>query len=50
MGKFCFSEAQIQALEEIAWWNWPDEEIKHVVPLLLSEDVDALISYVKSRR
>ncbi len=47
--KFRFTKEQIAALETIAWWNWTDKEIKKAVPLLLSEDVEALISYAKNR-
>lgn len=38
-----FSEHQIAELLEIAWWNWNDEDIKQVVPLLVSHDVDRFI-------
>jgi virginiamycin A acetyltransferase len=48
--KYRFTQNQIDALQEIAWWNWPDSEIKNVLPLLLSEDVDALIGYAKDRK
>jgi acetyltransferase-like isoleucine patch superfamily enzyme len=47
--RYRFSERQIEALLEIAWWNWPDEAIKPVVPMLLSEDIDALIRFGKNR-
>lgn len=30
-------------LQEIAWWNWPIEQIKNAWPLLLSSDVAAFI-------
>ncbi len=48
--KYRFSPEQIAALQEIEWWNWSDREIKKVLPLLLSEDVDALIRYVKNKK
>lgn len=47
--KYRFTDQQISALQAAAWWNWPDGEIKKVVPLLLCEDVEALISYAKNR-
>lgn len=47
--KYRFAQDQIEALEEIAWWNWSDREIKPVVPLLLAENVDALIQYAKKK-
>ena len=39
-----FSDAQITALLEIAWWDWPLEEIMACVPLLSSSDVDEMIN------
>lgn len=48
--KYRFTPDQIAALLEIEWWNWSDREIKKVLPLLLSEDVDDLIRYVKNKK
>ena len=45
--KYRFVQEHIDALQEIAWWNWPDQEIKNALPLLLSEDIDGLIKYSK---
>ena len=39
-----FSDAQIESLERIRWWDWPQELILERVPLLCSPDVDALIA------
>jgi acetyltransferase-like isoleucine patch superfamily enzyme len=47
--KYRFTPEQIQELEEIAWWNWSDKEIKRVLPLLLSEDIDGLIEYSRNQ-
>ena len=47
--KFRFTEGQIEELQSLAWWNWTDAEIKKIVPMLLSEDVDSLINYAKNR-
>jgi len=38
-----FSEEQVAALERIAWWLWPMEEIERHVPQLCSADIDAFI-------
>jgi len=38
-----FSDAQIQMLERIAWWNWPEDRIAGFMPLILSGDVDAFV-------
>lgn len=42
--RFRFAQAQIDALEKIAWWNWPFENIQAALPLLLSGRVDAFIA------
>jgi hypothetical protein len=41
---------QIEALLEIKWWDWPEEEIQEAVPYLASEDVDAFIAYARNKR
>ena len=38
-----FSDAQVDALERIRWWDWPLDEILERVPLLCSPDVDGFI-------
>lgn len=38
-----FSDTQITALQEIAWWDWPIERIREAWPLLLASDIDAFI-------
>ncbi|MGI8773569.1 MAG: CatB-related O-acetyltransferase [Actinomycetota bacterium] len=38
-----FSEQQIEALERIAWWDWPDEKIFEHSDVLCSPDVDDFI-------
>jgi chloramphenicol O-acetyltransferase type B len=38
-----FSEAQIEALRRIAWWDWPMDEVERAIPQLCSEDIDTLI-------
>ena len=44
-----FSEAQIDALLQIRWWDWPIERIREAWPLLLSGRIDEFIStYGKS--
>ena len=45
--KFRFSERQIADLLKIAWWNWEDEQIRKVVPLLMSDDIDNFIKVAK---
>ena len=38
-----FSDENVEALEEIAWWDWPTEQILEAVDSLCSEDVGAFI-------
>ena len=39
-----FSDEQVQALLEIAWWDWPLERVLEAVPQLCSENVDRFIA------
>lgn len=41
---------QIEALLEIKWWDWPEEEIREAVPYLANEDVDAFIAYARQKQ
>ena len=45
--KFRFPEKQIQELEQIAWWDWPIEEIKKAIPYLCSHHIEEFIEYAK---
>ena len=47
--KYRFTEEQIKDLLEIKWWNWEDEEIKKVVPLLVSNNIDEFIKIAKTK-
>ncbi len=47
--RYRFSESQIKALEEIQWWNWPIDEIKKALPLLLSEKINDFITKYQSK-
>lgn len=40
-----FTPEQINCLEQIAWWNWPDEKIDAAMPLLLSRQISALAEF-----
>jgi acetyltransferase-like isoleucine patch superfamily enzyme len=44
------TEEQREALLEIKWWDWPDDEVRAAVPYLASEDIDAFIEYARSMR
>jgi acetyltransferase-like isoleucine patch superfamily enzyme len=43
-----FTDEQIDRLEKIAWWNWPDDRVKEWVDLLCSPDIDAFIEKAES--
>ncbi len=40
-----FDSPTIEKLEEMQWWDWKYEQIYDAVPLLQSEDIDALYRY-----
>lgn len=42
--KFRFNEPTIDALQKIAWWNWPLAKIKTAWPLLLTGNVERFIA------
>jgi acetyltransferase-like isoleucine patch superfamily enzyme len=39
-----FDDAQIEALQQIAWWQWPLEKVLASVPDLCSDNVDSFIA------
>lgn len=43
------SAEQREALLEIAWWDWPEEEVRKAVPLLASKNIDDFITYARHR-
>jgi len=45
-----FDEKTRILLLESAWWNWPEEEVIKIIPLLCSDNVDGFINYAKSRK
>lgn len=45
-----FTDEQIAALLETAWWDLPDDVIKPLIPLLCSDNVDGLISELRKRQ
>ncbi|WP_299141368.1 CatB-related O-acetyltransferase [uncultured Tateyamaria sp.] len=38
-----FTPAQIEALNECAWWHWPADRIKAARPALMANDIDSLL-------
>ena len=47
--RYRFTEKQIEDLLEIKWWNWDDEKIRRLVPLMVSGDVDKFIKTAKKQ-
>jgi acetyltransferase-like isoleucine patch superfamily enzyme len=45
-----FPDDQVDRLLEVAWWSWPQEEIKRITPLLVSTDIEPLLDYAARRR
>ncbi|MGG6264497.1 CatB-related O-acetyltransferase [Leptolyngbya sp. AN03gr2] len=37
-----FSDAEVAKLLEISWWNWEIEKITQAIPLIMSNDIQAL--------
>jgi acetyltransferase-like isoleucine patch superfamily enzyme len=48
--RFRFLDRQIESLLEIAWWNWNDDDIKKIVPLLCSDNIDKFIDKAKDHK
>jgi acetyltransferase-like isoleucine patch superfamily enzyme len=45
-----FSDEQIEALERIAWWEWPHERVVEAIPLLCCTDIDRFIAEYGTER
>jgi len=43
--KYRFSNDKINMLLEMAWWNWPDNELQACMNLLCSADIDGLYKH-----
>jgi acetyltransferase-like isoleucine patch superfamily enzyme len=46
--RYRFDPETIRALLELKWWNWPIEKIEAMLPLLLSANIQKLISTCES--
>jgi acetyltransferase-like isoleucine patch superfamily enzyme len=47
---FRFPPEQIEALLRIAWWDWPIEEIKSALGLMMSDDIQKFIDHYDTVR
>ena len=43
-----FDEDQITMLLDMAWWDWPEEQLQAAMPLLCSGDIAALYAFWKA--
>jgi acetyltransferase-like isoleucine patch superfamily enzyme len=48
--RYRHTDEQREALLEIRWWDWPEDEIREAVPLLASQDIDAFIEHARAKR
>jgi acetyltransferase-like isoleucine patch superfamily enzyme len=46
--RFRFTESEIAALQQLAWWNWDDAQIDRAMPFLLAGNVAALVAVVNA--
>lgn len=46
--RYRFDEQTIQKLQTIAWWDWPENEIEKIVPLLVSDDLIRFIEFCEA--
>ena len=44
-----FEAPVIARLEAVAWWDWDDERIASLLPLLLSGDVEAFLDVAEGK-
>lgn len=45
-----FSDTTIEKLLEMSWWDWDENELADVVPVLCSNDIEQLYEYFKNRK
>ena len=44
-----FDDETIDRLLRVAWWDWPDDEIREALPLLLSPDIEQFLQHAERR-
>jgi acetyltransferase-like isoleucine patch superfamily enzyme len=47
--KYRFDQKTIEKLLMIAWWNWPDTQIKAISPMLMSNNMAQFIDYCEAK-
>lgn len=45
-----FDEETRKVLLAIAWWDWPEQEVRKISPLLCSGNVQGLLDYAEKRK
>jgi acetyltransferase-like isoleucine patch superfamily enzyme len=45
-----FSDDIIEKLKDIKWWDWPDNEIIEIIPILQSENITTLIKQYEEKK
>jgi acetyltransferase-like isoleucine patch superfamily enzyme len=45
--KYRFDNNTILWLQELCWWDWPEEIIARAAPILMSSDIEALRRFVR---
>jgi acetyltransferase-like isoleucine patch superfamily enzyme len=45
--RYRFAPHIIEALLEIAWWDWPDDVVNEHLPLMMSGDIEAFIAVAR---
>ncbi len=41
-----FSDEEIQVLSDVAWWDWEEDKIREIIPILRSGDASLLKKYI----
>ncbi|EIK96953.1 chloramphenicol O-acetyltransferase [Pseudomonas sp. M47T1] len=44
-----FDDQVREQLRASAWWNWPEEELRRIAPLLCNDQIDAFLAYTQNR-
>jgi chloramphenicol O-acetyltransferase type B len=45
-----FDESTRRALLDAAWWDWPLDELREIMPLLCSDQVHKILDYAQQRK
>jgi chloramphenicol O-acetyltransferase type B len=45
-----FTCSQVECLQQMCWWDWPEDELRSIADILTSDDVEMLIAYWEDRK